>query len=210
MSDQVLNNEIILNKYIELMKELKRRDEVLLLLLEGKASLKYQITQFEGMFLQLRRILEIIAMSPILINEDQFRTISKKPEYEWRIKNIMNQLEELNTDYFPKPITIINNQGKPDKFIDRKNGYLTKDDLISAYDKCSDILHTTNPLRRPNTIKFDKEREFISSTRNKIRLLLNPHIIKSIIDDGFFYIVMHHTENGYPFGNYFCRNSISK
>lgn len=192
----------ILNKYLNLMLEIRRREEVIIGLLSQVLTVKYQIINYEVMFFQLRKILEIIAKSPMLINEDEYRLISKKPEYDWRIRQIIQKLEETNPDFFPQPIKIVKNQGKHDEFINKKEGFLTKEELCNTYDYCNKFLHAVNPLQNENPIDFKEESKFIMSIIGKIRELLNSHLYKATHDGDFYYISMDDGK-GFPNGNIF-------
>ncbi len=148
---------VILNKYIELMWEIKRREQVIRCIFKDKCNLLYPIVILEVIFFQLRKILEIIAMSPMLVNEKEYREESKKPDFDWRLSQIVKNLNTANPDYYPKPIMIKTQPNGIDTFLPVKSGFLTVDELLEAYDHCSDFLHSKNPLKKDKDKNFDNE-----------------------------------------------------
>lgn len=200
-SETEITNDV-LTRYLNLMTEIKKREEVIIGMHDGTCNAKYKIINYEVMFFQLRKILEIIAKSPMLINESEYRTISDRPEEDWRIKDIMKKLEKINPDFYPKPIEIIERVNKPDKFVSKTGGYLTKDELVDAYEYSNGFLHANNPLKKESSLDFDFEWNFIVGIIEKIHLLLNPHNAKPTVDGNFYYIGMS-DKKGNPHGNLF-------
>src|SRR5690606_18933579 len=109
----------------------------------------------EIIFFQLRKILEIIAKSPIIMNEEKYRLVSKKAEHDWRIKDIIKKLKMSNPNYYPNPVYYA--EKDMDEIVNRTEGHLTEEELIEAYDYCSDFLHSDNPLKPKKNTNFDKE-----------------------------------------------------
>lgn len=204
MSNRFDENSETLSKYLSLMTEIKKREEVIIGLYDGTCNAKYKVVNYEVMFFQLRKILEIIAKSPLLINEKEYRKVSKNPEYDWRIRKIMSTLEEINPDFYPQPISVLKRTSSPDEFISVSSGYLTKDDLCDAYDHCNNFLHAKNPLKEDREIKVDVEWNYIVSTIKKIHNLLNTHLCKPSVTGSFYYIGMEDGK-GAVFGNIFSQ-----
>lgn len=65
------NSEILL-KYLSLMIEIKKREEVIIGLYDGICNVKYKVVNYEVMFFQFRKILEIIVKFLLLINEKEY------------------------------------------------------------------------------------------------------------------------------------------
>jgi hypothetical protein len=191
-----------LNKYLSLMTEIRKREEVIIGMHSGICNAKYKIVNYEVMFFQLRKILEIIVKSPMLINENEYRSVSKKPEDDWRIKDIIDNLKKINPDFYPAPIEIVKQNGQPDKFVPKASGFLTIAELCEAYNHCNGFLHAQNPLRQGNTCDFDEEWAYISSIIDKIHKLLNPHLCRPTASGQFYYIGMENGQ-GFPHGNLF-------
>jgi hypothetical protein len=192
----------ILNKYLSLMAEIRKREEVIIGMHSGSCNARYKIVNYEVMFFQLRKILEIIVKAPMIINENEYRSISKNPEDDWRIKDIIDKLKKVNSDFYPAPIEIVKQNGQPDRFIPKTTGFLTVDELCEAYNHCNGFLHAQNPLRQDSTFDFDIEWKYISSTIDKIHNLLNPHLCRPSSAGHFYYIGMENGQ-GFPHGNLF-------
>lgn len=188
-----------LKKYLSLMRDIRRREEVIIEFYNGTCNAKFQIVNCEIMYFQLRKILEIIAKSPMLVYENEYRSISNNPSNDWRIKEIMTKLFKINPDFYPTPIEIIKHNNNIDEFITLKNGYLTQDELIDAYNLCNSFLHSENPLSIESSFDFEEEWIKIVGIINKIHKLLNFHLAKPLTEDSFYYISMDNNA-GIPFG----------
>lgn len=191
------------------MLEIRRRENVIIEIHNGIYKAKYLIVDYEVIFFQLRKILEIIVKAPILINESEYRSISNKPQDDWRIRDIMNKLEKINPKFYPQPIDIIEKENLPDEFINKESGFLTKEDLCEAYDYCNNYLHAHNPLKKDESeINFNNEWNRIAEILNKIHSLLNSHICYPAIEVDFYYYVSMDNGNGFPTGNIFFEKLI--
>lgn len=192
----------VLNKYISLMWEIKKREQVIKCLIEDRCSLVYPQVTFEVIFFQLRKILEIIAMSPMLVNEKEYRKESEKAEFDWRLGQIVKKLDSVNPNYYPAPISILSKKDCIDKFEKIEKGFLTRQDLLDAYSHCSDFLHANNPLRKTRENDFKEDVTFITNIIKKIHVLLNTHTVQPVSDGGFYYIAMGEDDKR-PHGNFF-------
>ncbi len=181
-------------KYAHVMDEIKRRTRVVHLFLNGERNAIYNVVNAELMCLQIRKILELIALGSLVANQKIFLKKVQNLQKMWNAKFILNDIEKLNPDFYPKPI-----DEKPSKeddvvndLIDIKEGYLTKENFIEIYDKCGKILHAENPLG--NGIDYKYYEKNIPIWMDKIRRLLNSHTIK-LLNDRNMYLV-HMQENG--------------
>ena len=193
-----------LSKYLYLMTEIRKREEVIISLHNGVSNAGYLIVKYEFIFFQLRKILEIIVKSPMLINENEYRDISNNPENDWRIRDIMKKLERTNPKFYPRPIEIISIPNKPDEFKNIEDGFLTKEELCSAYDYCNSYLHSHNPLKIKKEFDLENEWNWVVSIINKIHILLQTHICHPTKEGNLYYITMENGE-GYPVGNVLVR-----
>lgn len=192
----------ILTKYLDLMMEIRRREEVIICFHEEHCNAKYLIVNHEIIFFQLRKILEIIAKSPIIMNEEKYRLVSKKAEHDWRIKDIIKKLKMSNPNYYPNPVYYA--EKDMDEIVNRTEGHLTEEELIEAYDYCSDFLHSDNPLKPKKNTNFDKEWLWVVHIMNKIHLLLNFHTFYPERGDMFYHISMDNG-SGKPVGSEFTK-----
>lgn len=194
----------ILTDYLNLMIEIRRREKVIISIYENKSNVLYNIVNYEVMFFQLRKILEIIAKAPMLINEIEYRNITPNADRDWRIEPIMTKLKKINSEFYPKSIEIIKKENQIDEFRNRDSGYLTPDELCEAYKYCNSYLHSRNPLIEDSEVDFDIEWNYIVEILNKIHVLLDGHICHPT-SDGEFYFISMDNGNGIPAGNVFTQ-----
>lgn len=204
MSNEIDINDAkaVLSKYISLMWELKKREEVIICLVDGKCDVRYPQVALEVIFLQLRKIIEIIVMSPMLINEKEYREASKNPEFDWRLKSIMANLSEANPSYYPQPVSITKQEGKLDVFEQVQSNFITKEELVDIYQHCSGYLHAQNPLTQREDNDAIEEIKVVSKTVKKIHSLLQTHTVMPI-GNGIFYYICMSGQGKRPHGNAF-------
>lgn len=138
----------------------------------------------------------------MLVNEKEYRQASKKLEFDWRLKSIIENLSKANPNYYPKPVNIIKEEGKLDKFETIDSGFISKDDLLEVYEHCSEFLHSKNPLKDDKYDDFLAEIKFVVSSIKNIHSLLQNHTVKPLGNGSFYYICMA-GGNKRPHGNIF-------
>jgi hypothetical protein len=140
--------------YANCMDEIKRRTDAVFAILKGHNSTLYKITNIEFVCLQIRKILELIALASMASHKEEFARQHAKFAEMWRAKKILDDLWKLNPDFYPVPT---------EQILDPKTGeviatsitskaYLTKEDFAIVYDGCSDILHSENPFGLPKNL----------------------------------------------------------
>jgi len=181
-------------KYADVMNEIKRRTKVIYSFLNGERNAMYNIVDTELICLQIRKILELIALGSLVANKRIFLKRIQNLQKMWNAKYILNDIEKLNPDFYPKPIfeKPSEQDGVKNDLIEIKEGYLTKKDFIEVYDKCGKILHAENPLG--NGIDYKYYEKNIPIWMDKIKKLLNSHTIK-LLNDKNMYLV-HMQEDG--------------
>jgi len=107
---------------------------------------------FESAVLQARKALEAIAfaaIAPSKIEYESFRAEAERPadfRKDYNARAILQYLSKINKDFYPTPLcTPIR---KVDDFwhFDRKaDGYITKSQFESFYDRLGKFLHADNP-----------------------------------------------------------------
>jgi hypothetical protein len=101
----------------------------------------------------------------------------------WNARLILNDIERLNPNFYPKPIREVSGS-KPGAKSDLKDiteGYLTKDKFLKVYEKCGKIMHADNPYGAQTDYGY-YERS-IPLWMEEIRVLLNSHTIRLINDE---------------------------
>jgi hypothetical protein len=181
-------------KYANVMNEIKRRTKVIHSFMSGERNAMFNAVNIELVCLQIRKILELIALGSLVANQKIFLKKVNNLQKMWNAKYILNDIEKLNPGFYPQPIDEQSRKlnGVVNDLIDVTEGYLTKDDFIFVYDKCGKILHAENPLG--NGIDYKYYETHIPIWMQKIKKLLNSHII-TLLNDNNMYLV-HMQENG--------------
>lgn len=135
-----------IQKYCNLLEELKLRIKAVQSIVNGdvnKENFGHYMFADEFMFLQIRKILELIVFGSMASNISLYEKAHNKYSRHNKAKQILKMLETVNKDYYPLPL-----QESPDKkgvLINVQKDFLTRDDFIFLYDACSKIIHSTNP-----------------------------------------------------------------
>ena len=108
----------------------------------------------EFVFVQLRKILELIAFASLTANKEKYSAAHAKFATHWNAKRMLADLEKVNPDFYPMPLGKPQLQADGTKHFPAVSGkFLAKDDFILLYDKCGEILHARNPFTdKPPTI----------------------------------------------------------
>jgi hypothetical protein len=169
-------------KYCVMMAEIKTRWRLVKIVGEGRVSGFPPAVRVEFVYLQFRKILELIAMGSLLANSRVLGQVQSKIQRYWNAKNLLKDIQAINPDFYPKPIVQKPSQrpGINVDWLDRSGGYLTKDRFVTLYDKCGSILHAHNPFaRQQDYLVLEKE---APNWHLWIRNLLNVHTIRLIGD----------------------------
>ncbi|MCV6622267.1 MAG: hypothetical protein OIF51_11030, partial [Cellvibrionaceae bacterium] len=137
-----------LNKYAECMEEIKKRTEVIRAFLDGRCSALYKQTTAESICLQVRKILELIALASLVANKEEYAKSRAKFAKDWHAKRILQSIEQINPNFYPTPSTQVldNVTGKVVEVKPIKTGFLTRKDFENIYDRCGGLLHAQNPF----------------------------------------------------------------
>ena len=164
--------------YANCMEEVKRRTDVVNGFLTRQCNAMYLQTTAESVALQVRKILELVALASMVANKTEYSRYRQNFYKDWNAKRILKTLKKANPKFYPIPGEQVLNPdtGKVDSVKSVKSGFLTEDDFITLYDACCDILHAENPFsRNQNPIAF---LESVPEWMAKIRNLLNHHTIQ--------------------------------
>ncbi len=136
-----------IQKYCNLMEEVKRRTLVINAFGNRLTTTPYGATNIECVYLQLRKILELIALGSLVANKVEFSKVYSEFSKYWNAKHLLRDLEKVNPQFYPQPI--IERPGtKPEVTADcdpKTSGFLTKEDFLKLYEKCGKIMHAGNP-----------------------------------------------------------------
>lgn len=195
----------ILDKYVNCMEEIKKRTEVVHGFLRRELHAKYVQTTVESICLQIREILELIALASLVANKAEYEKHRKNFHRDWNAKGILKTLDKANPQFYPQPSeqVISPETGKVVEAIPITSGYLSRADYEALYDECSDMLHASNPF----SVEQQKGQAFLAKTpewMEKIRVLLNHHQVQLIDEKAQLWVIMHGKDDGkvhaYEFG----------
>jgi len=183
-------NEPDIVKYCDLMEEIKRRISVIDYFLTGAGHALYEPTTLESMGLQIRKVLELIAMASLIANKKVYAEVYSDFAKSWNAEYLLKDLTRVNPDFYPKPVVELPSEDPmvKNKLADREDDFLTKSEFLKVYKKCGSIMHANNPFGRK--IGYDFYKKSIPVWRDKIINLLNNHQIRLLNDPGFYLIHM--------------------
>lgn len=187
-----------LNLYLREMWFVKNRMDVIRSIGTHKKTTLFPITDIEFMALQIRKIIEHIAMGNLIANKELYEEYSSKFSSNWNAKYIFRDLERLNPKFYPEPVKTDRSE-EIMEWISIKEDYLSKEDAIKIYDKCSALMHSANPYG--STIDLSYYGKMMPIWYQKIMNLLSQHLIHMVDGEHLYCIVMNGEENptGYEF-----------
>ena len=176
--------------YCDLMEEIKRRITVIQFFSAKENATPYKATTIETMCLQLRKVLELIALGSLVANKKEFSKFNDKFEKMWNAKFILRDIKRVNPDYYPRPVTEKESEDPAikNKLEDIRSGYLTPLRFVKVYEKCGAIMHADNPFgSKVDYSYYDKN---IPIWVTEIMTLLNNHNIKLVNDENMYLVHM--------------------
>ena len=189
-------------RYLRNMQIIKRRIRAIKDIRTNKCRTTYSATNIEFCALQIRKILELIALSSLISDLDIYREQLNDIEKKWNARLILQDIERIHPNFYPVPIDIA-----PDnkyRWLDKKTPYLTKEQFVSIYKKCGKILHEDSVFKNDKDMDstYNQTDEQINNWVFLIMNLLNTHIVHLYNKKDLFYITMG-GENDRPRGNIF-------
>lgn len=185
-----------LDKYRWCMEEIKMRSEVIDALTTGRCNAVYLQTTAESAILQLRKVLELIALASLVANKQKYEESRSCFAKDWNARRIISHIKSFNPDFYPLPTrqVIDPETGRVIATKNIKSGFLTESEMENAYDKCSWFLHSQNPFSRPHDVK-----EFFADLprlMGRIRVLLNHHQVQLVDEDLQLWVIMNTESEG--------------
>jgi hypothetical protein len=194
-----------LDLYVAQLKEIKYRINVVLAITYGnRYTTPYPATNVELVYLQLRKILELIALSSLVANKEEYAKIEREFATEWRAKKILKKIKDINADYYPRPSRQIKGpQSGRFTFEPITSGYLTEENFVELYSLSSNLIHARNPYAPEVDLDLYKSR--INEWEAKIRTLLNHHSILLYGGKNMIAALMQSDKDGEPHASYFAK-----
>jgi len=178
------------------MEEVKRRTLVISRLLNKELTTGYRMTDIETIYLQLRKVLELIALGSLVANVDEYSRQEKKFAQHWHAARILDDLQAVNPNFYPVPgVQVKDETTEKVKSVDSlKKPFLTKADFVTLYEMCGAILHAENPYGQSRDVAgYDQQ---VSTWLDKTVALLNHHQIQLLDSDLMWWVIMHAEDDG--------------
>ncbi|HMN96482.1 MAG TPA: hypothetical protein PKC43_08850 [Phycisphaerales bacterium] len=180
-----------INQYCEAMEEVRRRIHVTTEIVANPEMTPYPATTLDLAYLQIRKVLELIAMASLVANHDQYARAHSNFAKHWRAKEILTGIEAQNPDFYPCPIIEKPSNDPMSKFLfePRVTGFLTRDQFVELYDFSAGVLHVGNPFGQ--SFDYSRYEHALPDWTSRIVNLLNSHIIRLVDEAGFWLIHMN-------------------
>jgi len=106
----------------------------------------------EIVFLQFRKMLELIAFASLAANKKVYAAARAQFAADWRAKKVLDYLEKANPGFYPQPMRVVSvtqQAGRKRHHLEPlQEGFLTREDFVKLYDYCGDVLHARNPYSK--------------------------------------------------------------
>ena len=193
--------------YVALMQEIKYRANVIELFGANPGLGIYRRARVEFISLQLRMILENIAMACLVANGDLLGKVPRDLVKEYRPIQILKRIESINPICYPQPIELWEGSREFEAGLeslaggqyrgeikDRDGGdWLTREDISKVYGRLGQILHAKNPLA--GKLDLDYFEGETPRWYNKIVNLVTHHKVTILNDQTMYIVVVGHKNN---------------
>jgi hypothetical protein len=191
-SDTVMTPEQreALTTYCNCLQSAKKRLALVDAVTSGRLRIDHEAVDSEFACLQLRRALELIAFASVAAHKDIYSQAHADFATHWNAKKLLQKLEKLHPDFYPKPVRITEPDSPgPKRLIEIESDYLSKDDFVFLYNTCSEALHEWNPYRSdPRVVHFGHP---VSEWVVRTRRLLEMHWISFVGTMDIFVVVFN-------------------
>lgn len=197
-------------KYVALMEEIKYRANVIELFGNNPSYGVYRPTRVEFICLQLRMMLEHIAMACLVANGDDLEEVSKKLTNEYRPEPILRSLEAINPLCYPQPVTLIDDGASHlampaglarDQYKGEVKGrtgddWLTREQIKEVYGRLGQVLHATNPMKQGFSLDYFEMESL--KWYHQIVNLVTHHKVTVLNDQKMYVVVVGHADDATP------------
>ena len=188
--------------YLRNMQLIKWRLRAISDIREGKTKTTFRITNTEFCVLQIRKTLELIALSALVSDVDIYHKKLGNIDRMWNARLILQDIERIHPNFYPEPIYV--DPKNRFQWQPRKEPYLTKAEFIAAYNRCGKFLHEDSPFMTNKEIDsaYDQIWDDIYHWGQLIINLLQTHLVHLYNDKDLYFITMDGGD-GKPHGNLF-------
>ncbi len=191
--------------YRELMRETRYRNLYIEAVGNNPHFGVYPQTRIESICLQIRMILENIALACLVANGGSLDELPRKIEKEYHAETILRRLDAINPDCYPRPLVLVPDPGGTrnialddsrrgeitgryrGKLVDRPGAdWMTREEFKEIYGRLGGILHARNPLG--SKVDYGYFERMAPLWQDKFMNLLAHHRI-SVMEEDMMYIV---------------------
>jgi hypothetical protein len=118
-----------LQRYKKCLEEIRKRMDLILKHLRLEQTTQYRITNVEFVCMQFRKVIELVALMSLVANKKRYAEKRKMFATDWNAKRIFDDLEKINTKFYPKPTTSehkLNKLGKSISTLKTRNFFLQR------------------------------------------------------------------------------------
>jgi hypothetical protein len=192
-----------LDQYALYMEEIKRRTDVVARLMKlhaaGHSMTGYIETDIDTVYLQVRKIIELVMFACIVANKPAGLALNKLLRKGYEIEKIKSELRRFNLQFFPVPKL----EDGTDAGGIRRVKDLTKDvrafmeesEIFQAYGVAGNFLHSKREYQYGGDEAKIKILQRGFDCINQLVALLNHHWTR-LAADAFFAVVMQGKEDG--------------
>lgn len=186
-------NDEDMERYCKHMEEIKWRVKAVDAILQKRRTTLYQPTNIEFMCLQIRKILELIALGSLVADEKEYeKQIEHLGKRRWNAKFLLKEMKKINPNFYPVPAKgEIDPQTREVKTTKIKEKYLTYNDFYVVYGKCSGVIHS-HPFK--NKGECESLENEICTWTNKIITFLNFHQIQLLNEKEQLWVSMNNPD----------------
>ena len=133
--------------YCNCMSQIRQRTGLVQSVLNRTVTTGQDVFDTELIFVQFRKILELIAFSTLTANREKYSLAHANFAVHWNAKSMLEAVAKLNPSFYPVPLgppELLPNGVK--QFTPLAEGFLTKNEFEFLYDKSSEVLHQRNPF----------------------------------------------------------------
>jgi hypothetical protein len=192
--------------YYSIMGEIKLRIGAIENASMGKTGLPGQFAR-EFCFLQLRMICELLALGCLVAHNDIQESTPLRDK--WHAGEILNRLERLHADFYPRPIRLVpsatSNTGNWEPV---DHALMTKSELLRLYGECGKEVHKGELNKLLSARAKPPATDFIDIKQvlDKIVRLLASHLMITVNEKFALYCVLWNKDDG---GNHQVTISVS-
>jgi hypothetical protein len=146
----------------------------------------------EFMWLQIRKIVELVGFGGILADEERYASLramsAENPDYtrDWNVRQIMVELEKIAPDFLPMPIKDPTRVRDGHFHFDHAEVHETRARFVKIYERAGGYLHVPNPFADNKGAAIE---ELMKQSR--ARLLVDLKYLKEVLS--------HHAKIGLKF-----------